>query len=130
MAKNSYVLLLEDDPVVRDLLECVFTDDGYSVQVCESPEQLLEAAATTPGALAVTDFWGDSHQTLADDERAQVVQLARAVPTVLVTARTWARTVTTEEVGLTALVRKPFDVDALAALVSDTLDGGTPVALG
>ncbi len=130
MTKSSNVLLLEDDPILRHLLECVFTDDGHRVQVCESPEQLLEAAATTPGALAVTDFWGDSHQILADDERAQVFQLARTVPTILVTARTWASTVRAQDVGLAALVRKPFDVDELCAVVSGALDGGKPVALG
>ncbi len=130
MTKNGNVLLLEDDPIIRSLLEFVFADDGHSVFVCESREELLEAAVTTPGALAVTDFWGDSHQTLADHERAQVVQLARAVPTILVMARTWASEQVAQEVGLLAVVRKPFDVDGLAALVSDALDGGKPVALG
>ncbi len=123
MTKNSNVLLLEDDPIIRHLLECVFTDDGYSVQVCETPEQLLEAAATTPGALAVTDFWGHSHQTLADEERAQVVQLARTVPTILVTGRAWAWTVAAGDLGLVAVVRKPFDLDALVALVATAVDG-------
>ena len=123
MTKNSDVLLLEDDPIIRTLLEYVFADDGHSVQVCESREELLEVAASTPTALAVSDFWGDSHESLADDERAQIVQLARTVPTILVTARTWANSVTAEDVGLAALVRKPFDVDELCAVVSGALEG-------
>ena len=119
--EHGQILVLEDDPVTRTVLECVFADDGHRVRVCESREQLLEPAATTPGALAVADFWGSSHQCLADDERAQIVHLARTLPTIMVTGRTWAATVTAEEVGLTALVHKPFDVDDLAAVVAETL---------
>ena len=119
--EHGQILVLEDDPATRTLLECVFVDDGHRVRVCESREQLLEAAATTPGALVVTDFWGSSHQCLADEERAQIVQLARTLPTILVTGRTWAATVTAGDVGLAALVHKPFDVDELAAVVAETL---------
>ena len=43
-----------------------------------------------PGAVAVGDFWGVSDRTLNDEERGQVVQLAEAVPTILLAGRPWA----------------------------------------
>ena len=49
--------------------------------------------------------------------------VAHAVPTILVTARTWAGEHVAQEVGLLAVVPKPFDVDDLCAVVSGALDG-------
>ncbi|MDP8910394.1 MAG: hypothetical protein M3N47_15045 [Chloroflexota bacterium] len=121
---NCPVLLLEDDPVLRDLLEAVLTDDGHEVRVYGSRDLLFAAARDVPAALAVVDFWGRSHQALADEERADVVRLARAVPTILVTARTWATSASAADLGLVALVRKPFDVDELTTVVTEALEDG------
>ncbi len=120
---SGTVLLLEDDPGLRDLLEAVLTDDGQDVRPCESPEQLLRVAAESPAALALVDFWGESHRALSDAEREQVTALGRAVPTIMITARAWALSETAASLGLVALVPKPFDMDDLVALVSAALDG-------
>ncbi len=112
------VLLLEDDPMIRDLLEAVLSDEGHVVRSFDSRDQLVSAAREAPGALALVDFWGTSHQVLSDDERQEVVALARAVPTVLVTGRTWAQHAAAEDLGCVAVVGKPFDVDEVVAVVS------------
>ena len=114
---NRPVLLLEDDPMIRDLVEAVLADDGHEVRVCQSFDHLLTVAAESPGAVALSDFWGDSHQALSGEERDQIERLARTVPTVLVTGRTWVGTLQPNDLGLVALVPKPFDVDELCALV-------------
>lgn len=120
---SGTILLVEDEPLVRDLLEAIPTDDGHDVRVFVSYEQILRAACEDSGALVIADFWGLSHQELDDDERQQVVAIARTVPTIVVTGRTWARTITAEELGLVALLRKPFDLDEMATLVSDVFAG-------
>ena len=112
------VLLLEDDPMIRDLLEAVLSDEGHDVRSFGSREQLVSAAREAPGALAVVDFWGTSHQTLSDEERREVVALAETVPTVLVTGRTWAQRRAVDELGCVAVIMKPFDVDEVVAVVS------------
>ena len=116
---SGTVLLLEDDAMIRDLLDAVLTDEGHVVRACASREQLLAATSEQPGALAVVDFWGESHHELSDEERREVVDLARTVPTILVSGRTWMGTTCPEELGVLAFVPKPFDVDALAALVAE-----------
>lgn len=119
MTASGCVLILEDDPDVRGLLAFVFAEDGHRVEVCASPEHVLERAGETPGTLAVVDFWGRGHQELPADERAELARLARAVPTILVTGRVWADGATATELGVLALVKKPFDIFDLAALVSE-----------
>jgi two-component system nitrogen regulation response regulator NtrX len=115
------VLLLEDEPTIRDLVEAVLTDDGHEVVAHDSFQQLLEAANGATGTLAVADFWGCSHQRLAADEREDIVRLACTVPTVLVTGRTWVGTTTPADLGLVALIPKPFDVGHLADVVAASL---------
>ncbi|MDP8923780.1 MAG: hypothetical protein M3O34_12975 [Chloroflexota bacterium] len=122
MMTSGNILLLDDEPSIRDLVADVLAEGGHRVRVCESPEQVLDAADLDPATLAVVDFWGQSHQELAAEERAEVLRLAQAVPTVLVTARTWARDEMVDALGLRALIRKPFDVDELATVVNEALD--------
>ncbi|MDP8925291.1 MAG: hypothetical protein M3O34_20795 [Chloroflexota bacterium] len=119
MAARGSVLILEDDPIICELLECVFADDGHHVRVCSTPDQLLDVAGELPSALAVVDFWGNGHQELAGEERDQFTRLTRAVPTILITGRAWADRETGDELGLVAIVKKPFDVFDLTGLVSD-----------
>ena len=118
MIADSSVLVLEDDRDVRELLELVFTADSHRVAVCETPEEVVDRAAGMASALAVVDFWGRSHRVLDADERDELVRLARTVPTILVTGRVWAERQSSEELGLVALVKKPFDVFDLAARVA------------
>jgi len=122
---RKLVLLLEDEPLIREMLWTVLTDDGCGVVVCDSLERLTDIAVEAPWAVAVADFWGESHKTLDDDERAQVVQLAETVPTILVTGRVWASKETASALSLVALVQKPFDLDALCLLVTNALGDGT-----
>lgn len=121
MTARGCVLILEDDPVICGLLECVFAEDGHQVLVCTSPDQLLDLAGEMPGALAVVDFWGDGHRELTGEEREQFTRLTRAVPTILITGRAWADRETGDELGLVAIVKKPFDVFDLTGLVSDSV---------
>ncbi len=122
MMTSGSVLLLEDDAILRKLLRDILSDDGHHVQVCDSPRQVLDMAAEAPGACAVVHFWGHSHRHLADDERADLVQLSGAVPTVLMTARTWAEDEGADSLGLLALVRKPFDPDAMTTILREALE--------
>src|SRR3712207_163395 len=111
------ILLLEDDPMIRDLLQSVLSDEGHDVRAHASRDQLMSAASALPGALAVADFWGTSHQVLSDEERREIMDLARTVPTIIVSGRGWMRTTRAEDLGAVALMVKPFDIDDLCTLV-------------
>ena len=50
-------------------------------------------------------------------EREQIMALARLVPTVLASGRAWAAEVSAAELGLAALLPKPFDLQALLDVV-------------
>jgi DNA-binding response OmpR family regulator len=117
---SNVVLLLEEEPLIRDLVGKVLTDAGCRVVACDSLGHLIAAADEWPGAVAVAEFGGESDATLNDEERAQVAQLAEAVPTILLSGRAWAGEDVASELGLVAVVRKPFALDGLCRLVAQT----------
>jgi two-component system nitrogen regulation response regulator NtrX len=117
----STVLLFEDDPSTSDVLADMLNEAGHDVRVCGSPNQVMATAARMPRSLALMDFWGTSHRYLADHERRQVVRLARAVPTILVTGRPWANDRVAAELGCRAFVPKPFRPDHVSEVVAATV---------
>lgn len=118
MTTASTVLVLEHDESIRELLGVVLSDDGHHVRACHTPDDLVAAADLAPGSLALVDFWGGSHDYLADDERWQVARVARAVPTILITGRVWANERVAEQLGCRAFVPMPFDLAYLSEVVS------------
>jgi len=115
------ILLYEDDPLTSDVLADTLHEAGHDVRICGSPNQVMTAAARIPRSLALMDFWGTSHRDLADHERRQVVRLAQAVPTILLTGRPWANDRVAVELGCRAFVPKPFRPDHVSAVVAATI---------
>lgn len=68
-------------------------------QHCPGPRALRGADAD----LIVADFWGASHLRLAESERNEINALGALAPTVLVSARNWARDAETADLGVLAL---------------------------
>ena len=96
------MLLLEDDAVLLQILQEVLEEEGLAVTVSRSFFQTCAAAASGQFALAVVDGWGESSFQLEELERQQLQQLARLVPTILVSGRVWAQHAAAEELGLAA----------------------------
>jgi DNA-binding response OmpR family regulator len=112
------VLVLDPDPSMRDLIRIILAKDGIETRFCGSPSEVVRIAGEAPFPLLIAGFWGTSHWVLATDEREQIIEVASAVPTILITSRYWATPRTVAGLGLAALVGKPFDIDELRALVA------------
>jgi CheY-like chemotaxis protein len=118
---SNVVLLLEEEPPIRDLIGKALADAGCRVVACDSFGHLIRAADDWPGAVVVADFWGESDQALDAEERAQVAYLAMTAPTILLSGHPWASEAMAEELGLVAVVRKPFSLSELCLCVTQTL---------
>ena len=71
--------------------------------------------------LILADFWGRGHRRLSDDDREEILELSGLLPVILLTGRTWAAETSADELGARALIRKPFDLDALITAVERAL---------
>jgi two-component system, NtrC family, nitrogen regulation response regulator GlnG len=110
-------LLLEDDVALRELLVEALGGEGFDVRQYHSFHEIRDAAAAGDGDIVVADFWGGSQRTLPESDRQEIRELCSYLPVVLLTGRTWAAETSATELGARALVRKPFDLDELLAIV-------------
>lgn len=113
-------LLLEDDLALRELLLEAFAGENIDVRICETFDEVREAARQKQADIVIADFWGGSQRTLPDSDREEIRELTSYLPVVLLTGRTWAADTTAEELGARALIRKPFDLDDLLRTVENT----------
>jgi CheY-like chemotaxis protein len=118
------ILLAEDDPAMRALIASMLEQEGYEVvEACDGHEVLsrLEAVRTqpplsTPPALIVSDIRMPAYSGL--DLLAILRCAACPVPVILITAFGDEEThAEARELGATAVLDKPFDLDDLRALV-------------
>jgi excisionase family DNA binding protein len=107
------IVVLEDDENIRRFLVYALRAEGYVVRECASYDELLEACEQAMPDLILTDGWSDDTPTLTPAEREAIVELARRCPTIMMTGRDWAGRVDPAELGLVALIRKPFELEHL-----------------
>ncbi len=110
------VLLVEDDDDIRDLMEAVLHDEGYSVCSAENGYRGLEVARARHPALILLDLmmpvmngWEFRTHQREDAELADI-------PVVVVSAAGQDSVVS---LGAAAFLPKPFDVDSLVRAVRE-----------
>jgi len=117
------VLLLEDDRPMQSVLRELFGDEGLDVTLCESLAELQAGVKQYPRAVVVSDSWapGD-YQHLSAQQRTEIVALAKTTQVVLTTGRHWAKYSSNSELGTTAIIAKPYNVDNLMGAIRAGLD--------
>jgi DNA-binding response OmpR family regulator len=116
------VLVVDDDPVIRNLLEVNLQLEGYEVALAEDGADALSQIAATPPDLVLLDVmmpnvdgWEVAEQLKGDAATAHI-------PVAFLTARAMRSDVTRgTDLGVEAYVTKPFDPEELLALVARLL---------
>ena len=119
------VLLLEDDLALCSLLEEALGSEELEVETCDSFESLYARASSRRGDVVVADFWGGAHRALDDVARQQLHELGSVLPLVLLTGRSWAVGTTAGELGVRAVIHKPFDLNELIETLNEIVHPAT-----
>ena len=116
------VLVVEDDPDVRESIQTILKEEGLAVETAASGFEALQKANAHPPALVLLDL------TLPDLEGERVSELLQMigegeVPVLVITGHSWAaeRAV---RVGAVDYLRKPFEMDDLLQAVHRVLGEG------
>lgn len=112
------ILLVDDDPTVRDSLNDVLTGEGYSVIPAENGEQALNLAARLPFDLVLLDL--NMPVKNGWDTFQQLTMEHPLVPVIIVTARP-NQLFTALGAGAGALLEKPMDIPTLLQTVEKLL---------
>jgi CheY-like chemotaxis protein len=110
------VLVVDDDPSIRELYRSMFIDEGYRVESAVDGQDALDRLECEPD-LIVLDLampWMDGHEFL---RRLKGLPARALVPVLVVTAQLRGP----KPEGATAIMCKPFDMDALLGQVSRML---------
>lgn len=118
MADAPRLLLAEDDPALAALLVCALEGEGYRVAHVRTAREAQEAAGRHRWAACLVDTFEPT--ATAGPSRALrdlLAHLSPRAPVLVLTAHTWATRVDAAELGVAAIVPKPFDLDELFAAV-------------
>jgi DNA-binding response OmpR family regulator len=118
LAPGWRILLVDDDPTVRDSLNDVLLAEGYFVIPAENGQQALDLAARLPVDLALLDLnmpvkngW-DTFERLTAEHPLIPIIIATARPNQLFTAL---------NAGAGALLEKPMDIPTLLRTIEKLL---------
>ena len=121
------ILLVDDDPTVRDSLNDVLVSEGYIVISGENGQQALELAASSSVDLVLLDLnmpvkngW-DTFEHLTREHPLIPIIIATARPNQLFTA---------VNAGVGALLEKPMDIPMLLRTIRKLLAESTEQRLG
>jgi DNA-binding response OmpR family regulator len=115
------VLVVDDDPALLDILAESFALEGF--EVCAAPDlatalDLLQRPAVD---LILTDLLSTPFSSTPFAPLAALAAAAPATPIVLVTGYTELLDLTPADYGLTAILGKPFEMEALLSAVQAAL---------
>ena len=116
------ILVVDDDELLRDLLEFKLRSRGYEVELAEDGEAALEAASASPPDLIVLDGMMpglDGFQVL---QRLSDSGVTRDVPVIMLTARRQEQDVVAGlSLGAQDYLVKPFLPDELVLRIQRVL---------
>src|SRR5215203_6219946 len=105
---GASVLVVEDDPDIRELMSTLLTLAGFDATACASAEAALEELREQPFDLVLTDYMLPHRSGGWLLEQASAEGLLDATPVLVVTAHPEA-----PEVSGYEIIQKPFDLEQL-----------------
>jgi two-component system OmpR family response regulator len=124
---HSHILVVDDDPQIRELLEEYFTENAYRVSVASNGEQMSQILADEAIDLVVLDL------RLAGEDGMAIARALRdqsAIPIVMLTGvRDEADRIMGLELGADDFLTKPFSPRELLARIRTVLRRTKGVAL-
>jgi two-component system OmpR family response regulator len=127
---TPHVLVVEDDPSVRGLLQTLLTAEGYDVATAsDGLAGLVKASRRKPSLILLDLMMPDLGGVRVLEELGGDPTLAD-VPVIVVTGKLDAVPAMTEKLGEASVFSKPFSVAELLARVAEVTGGPNIPASG
>jgi CheY-like chemotaxis protein len=117
------ILVVDDEPVIRDLIVSILEDEGYDVLEAPTGLRALELVQHTPPALILMDIMMPGITGVETTRRLQEMEEMRSVPVILMSA---GMDLSPHAVAIAGFLSKPFDIEHLLQIIDTVLDTGTP----
>jgi len=130
-AGQDYLLIVEDDPDILELLDTTLTFRGYRVITARNGREGLEVVKKQHPAIIIADIMMPALDGFGLVHRLRIDRETRDIPVVFITA-TYVAPEDKEfalNIGATRFIEKPIDLEDFLATIAELLKRGTPVAV-
>ena len=107
------VLLTEDEPVLADLIVEFLQDEGHEVVLVPDLERAADLVRSSSWDAWIVDPPGNGFAEPDQDCAATLRRHAGVVPVVVTTGRLWARRTPPADLGVRAILNKPYQLNDL-----------------
>ncbi|HEX9961516.1 MAG TPA: sigma-54 dependent transcriptional regulator [Pyrinomonadaceae bacterium] len=116
MAKKGSVLVVDDEEIMRDVLETILSGAGYKVDLAKTGEEALEAYERKPYDVVLMDVSMPGIGGLTALE--EMVKIDDEAVVLMITAyATFDTAISAWEKGATGIIRKPFQNEQILAMI-------------
>ena len=120
-----HILIAEDEPTIREMLQAVFTDESYQVTTVLDGQEGLEALMTSPVDLVLSNVAMPRLDGRGLARAMHAEPTLQHIPIILMSA---AGATLVQSVPYTAFIPKPFDLGHMLAVVEEVLATATEQA--
>jgi DNA-binding NtrC family response regulator len=121
MARNGSILIVDDEEIMREILEALLTREGYQVRLAASGEEGLELARTMTFDAAIVDVMMPGMDGLATLE--ELKKIDDDLPALMVTAFASVETaIAAMKRGAFDYITKPFKNDEVLIVVRNAVE--------
>lgn len=127
---QAYLLIVEDDPDILQLLSLTLTYSGYRVLTARNGLEGLDAIRNERPAIVIADIMMPRLDGFGLVNRLRINPETRDIPVVFITATYVAPEdrIFAQNIGATRFIQKPLDLDELLRTIRELLKQGTHVA--
>ncbi|MCP9448642.1 MAG: sigma-54 dependent transcriptional regulator [Nitrospira sp.] len=118
---QTHILVIEDDPAVRDLLRETLVEEGYVVAVAADGKEGLQAAKNMPVHVLVTDLQLPDIDGISLIDRLVRID-AKIIPIVVTGFGTIESAVRAMKAGAFDFITKPFDPETVVVVVRKAVE--------
>jgi DNA-binding NtrC family response regulator len=117
MAKKGSILVVDDEEIMRDVLETILSGAGYKVDLAKTGEEALEAYGRKPYDTVLMDVSMPGIGGLTALE--ELVNVDTEAVVLMITAyATFDTAISAWEKGATGIIRKPFQNEQILAMIA------------
>ena len=121
MKQKNTVLVIDDEAVMREILETLLVRENYEVRLASSGEQGLELARTLPFDAAIVDVMMPGRSGIETLE--ELKKIDEDLPVVMVTAFASVESaISAMRLGAFHYITKPFKNDEVLSVLRNALD--------
>lgn len=124
------ILLAENDHTLAQVLLEFLALEGHAVVRVADLRAAQRLADAEPWDALLVDGMSSHAREVPEEERALLQALAARAPVVVQSGRTWAMNATPSDIGVTAVLHKPYDLDLLLQTLSELRPSPPPKAGG